>query len=98
MAVRIRLRRQGGRNKPFYRIVVADARHPNQGRFIESLGWYDPQKEGENFQIKADRVEYWITKGAQVSDTVMSFVRRVRKAAKSAPVAPAAEPTPASAE
>lgn len=84
MSVRIRLRRQGGKNEPFYRVVVADARHPNQGRFIEMVGWYDPLKKGTNFKLEHSRIDYWIGQGAEVSDTVRSFLKKARKAAAGA--------------
>ena len=97
MAVIVRLRRMGGNKKPFFSIVATDSRRPNAGRFLEALGWYDPKKKGTNFELKADRVEYWVGKGAQLSDTVSSFMRKLRKsatrvAAKAAAPA-AAEPT-----
>jgi small subunit ribosomal protein S16 len=91
----------GGNKKPFFRVVATDSRRPNAGRFLEALGWYDPKKKGTNFELKVDRVEYWVGKGAQLSDTVNSFMRKLRKtaaraAAKTAPaaaepVAPAAQ-------
>ena len=80
MSVKIRLRRAGSTNKPFYRVVVADARHPVKGRFIEMLGWYDPKKRKENCSIKLERVDYWTERGAQMSDTVKSLVKKQRMA------------------
>jgi small subunit ribosomal protein S16 len=71
----------GGNKKPFFRVVVTDSRRPNAGRFLEALGWYDPKKKGTNFELKADRVEYWVGKGAQLSDTVRSLMRKLRKTA-----------------
>ena len=94
MAVIVRLRRMGGNKKPFFRVVATDSRRPNEGRFLEALGWYDPKKKGINFELKADRVEYWVSKGARVSDTVRSLLRKLRKAAARA----AAKTTPAAAE
>jgi small subunit ribosomal protein S16 len=65
-----------------YRIVVADSRSPRDGRFIEELGTYTPQKKStENFTLKLDRAEYWVSKGAQPSETVASFIKRARKTA-----------------
>ncbi|TAN37479.1 MAG: 30S ribosomal protein S16 [Verrucomicrobia bacterium] len=81
MAVIVRLRRMGGNKKPFFRVVATDSRRPNEGRFLEALGWYDPKKKGTNFELKADRVEYWVSKGARLSDTVRSLMRKLRKAA-----------------
>ena len=91
MAVKIRLRRMGSNKKPFFRIIVADMRRPNEGRFLEALGWYDPKKKGMNYEIKADRVEFWQGRGAVISDTVRSLMKKNRKTArKAAPAAQAA--------
>ena len=78
MAVKMRLRRMGSRNAPFYRVVVQDSRRATTGRFIETIGWYDPKQEGENFSINLDRVEYWTSSGAQPSDTVSSLIKKAR--------------------
>tara|TARA_B000000557_G_scaffold56652_1_gene43859 strand:+ start:69 stop:518 length:450 start_codon:yes stop_codon:yes gene_type:complete len=78
MAVKMRLRRMGSRNAPFYRVVVQDSRRATTGRFIETIGWYDPKQEGENFSINLDRVEYWTSNGAQPSDTVSSLIKKAR--------------------
>jgi small subunit ribosomal protein S16 len=78
MATKIRLRRMGSRNKPFYRLVVADTRFATTGRFLEVLGWYDPKQAGENFSVKLDRVEYWQGVGAQVSSTAKSLIKKAR--------------------
>ena len=82
--VKIRLRRIGTRNVPAYRIVVADARSPRDGRFIENLGTYDPRKAGVNFRVDLDRAKYWVQKGAQPSETVRSILKRAERAAKAA--------------
>ena len=74
----MRLRRMGSRNAPFYRVVVQDSRRATTGRFIETIGWYDPKQEGENFSINLDRVEYWTSSGAQPSDTVLSLIKKAR--------------------
>ena len=84
MAVRIRLRRVGTKNVPAYRIVVADARSPRDGRFIESLGTYDPRKATDNFKVDLERAKYWVQKGAQPSDTVRSILKRAERASKAA--------------
>lgn len=92
MAVKIRLRRMGSNKKPFFRIVATDMRRPNEGRFLEALGWYDPKKkDGANYLLDLDRVEYWRSKGAQVSDTVKSLISKGKKAAAKSTPAPAAE-------
>jgi small subunit ribosomal protein S16 len=80
MSVSIRLRREGTTNRPYYKVVVADKRSPRDGKFIEIIGNYDPKKEGHNAKIDISRADYWITKGAQPSDTVRSLLKRVRKA------------------
>jgi small subunit ribosomal protein S16 len=85
--VRIRLKRGGNKNNPVYRIVVADGRSPRDGKFIEELGTYQPQKAGTNFTLKLDRAQYWVGVGAQPSETVASFIKQ---AAKAAPAATAA--------
>jgi small subunit ribosomal protein S16 len=82
--VRIRLRREGAKNRPYYRIAVADSRSPRDGKFIELIGNYDPKKEGVNWKIDLDRAEYWIKNGAQPSETVRSFIRKERGARKKA--------------
>jgi small subunit ribosomal protein S16 len=92
MAVSIRLRREGALNRPYYKVVVADSRSPRDGKFIEIIGTYDPKKTGHNGTLKMDRIEHWISKGAQPSDTVRSLIKKNRKQAASAP---AEEPGPA---
>jgi len=87
VAVKIRLRRVGTTNVPCYRIVVADQRSPRDGRFIENIGTYDPQKAKDTFQVNLDRAKYWISKGAQPSDTVRSILKKAEKAKAAAPVA-----------
>ena len=78
MAVKIRLRRMGSRNAAFYRVIVQDARRATTGRFIETLGWYDPKQEGNNFSLNLDRVDYWLGNGAQPSNTVASLIKKAR--------------------
>jgi small subunit ribosomal protein S16 len=93
MAVSIRLRREGTKNRPFYRIVVADQRKRRDGKFLEIIGNYDPKQAGENYQLNLERADYWVKNGAQPSETVASFIRKSRK--KAAAVEAAAEPTAA---
>ena len=76
MAVKIRLRRMGNRNAPFYRVIVQDARYAPTGRFIETLGWYDPKQDGNNFSLNLDRVGYWLENGAQPSETAKSLINK----------------------
>ena len=84
MAVSIRLRREGTKNSPYYKVVVADRRSPRDGKFIEIIGAYDPKKPGHNSSLKIDRIEYWISKGAQPSDTVRSLIKQNKKATTTA--------------
>ena len=80
MAVVVRLRRMGGRNNPFYRVVAADSRTSTNGKFIERLGWYNPNLDGTNFKLNLERVEYWKLKGARFTGTVTSLVKKARNA------------------
>jgi small subunit ribosomal protein S16 len=84
MAVSIRLRREGALNRPYYKVVVTDSRSPRDGKFIEIIGTYDPKKPGHNSMLKIDRVEYWIARGAQPSDTVRSLIKKNKKQAANA--------------
>jgi small subunit ribosomal protein S16 len=107
MSVAIRLRREGSLNRPYFKVVVTDKRSPRDGKFIEIVGTYDPKKTGQNSTLKLDRIEHWISKGAQPSDTVRSLIKKIKNpeaaakkeaavAAKKAAVA--AKPAPAPVE
>ncbi|MCS6995527.1 MAG: 30S ribosomal protein S16 [Casimicrobiaceae bacterium] len=76
----VRLSRGGAKGAPFYNIVVADSRNRRDGRFIERIGFYNPvAKEGtEELRIAQDRLEYWVSQGAQLSDTVARLVKRAK--------------------
>ncbi|MCO4472917.1 ribosomal protein S16 [Streptococcus infantarius subsp. infantarius] len=76
MAVKIRLTRMGSKKKPFYRINVADSRTPRDGRFIETVGIYNPLIEENQVSLKEERVLEWLSKGAQPSDTVRNILSR----------------------
>ncbi len=78
--VKIRLRRTGCNNNTTFRVVATDERSPRDGTFLEILGWYLPKQEGVNFKIDLDRVAYWLSKGARLSETVASIVRKAKKA------------------
>ncbi len=80
MAVRIRLKRIGAKNSPAYRIVVADSRSPRDGRFIEELGTYLPLQRENNVTMNLERAKYWLSVGAQPSETVASFIKKAAKA------------------
>ena len=75
--VKIRLRRMGAKKAPYYRIVVADSRSPRDGRFIEELGIYDPMADGEKIKVDLERATYWISNGAQPTDTVRGLLKKI---------------------
>ena len=81
------MKRVGTKNLPVFRIVVADGRSPRDGKFIEEVGTYQPRKKGDNFVLDLERVKYWLSKGAQPSDTVASFIKKATKAAAAVPAA-----------
>ncbi|HZT22606.1 MAG TPA: 30S ribosomal protein S16 [Verrucomicrobiae bacterium] len=87
MAVKIRLKRVGAKNAPYFRIVVADSRSPRDGKCLEEIGTYRPLTADNNFTLKLDRAQYWLSRGAQPSETVASLIK---KAARSAAASPAA--------
>jgi len=74
--VKIRLTRKGARNAPFYRVVVADSRSPRDGRFIESLGYYDPTVSPRVVRLNEERARHWLDLGAEPSGTVKSLLRQ----------------------
>lgn len=76
MAVRIRLKRLGTKNKPFWRIVVTDGKMPRDGRFIEEIGYYDPKTNPIKLHVDQDRAKHWISVGAQPSDIVKQLLKR----------------------
>jgi small subunit ribosomal protein S16 len=82
MAVKIRLRRMGAHKKPFYRIVVADSRSPRDGRCIEEIGHYNPMVEPADIKLDMEKVEKWISNGAQPTDRVKSIIRKLKETGK----------------
>lgn len=82
MSVKIRMTRTGANKDISYRVVATDTRFPRDGKNLEVVGWYDPKKKGINFGLKMERVEHWISKGALVSDTVKSLIKKNKAAAK----------------
>ncbi len=88
MSVVMRLRRMGGNQRPFYRLVVADSRNPREGRFLERLGDYDPMRDKDNVRLKSDRIVHWLGQGAIPSVRVNQLLRsqgiKLIKAAKPA--------------
>ena len=87
MAVRIRLARAGAKKRPFYRIVVADERAPRDGRFIEKVGTYNPllpSESAERVTLDLERIQHWISKGAQPTDRVLRFLDKAGVAKREA--------------
>jgi small subunit ribosomal protein S16 len=76
MPVRIRLKRMGGKKKPFYRIVVADSRFPRDGRFIEEIGYYNPTTQPTTIKVDTEKANEWISRGALPTDTVKSLLAK----------------------
>ncbi|AOY77339.1 30S ribosomal protein S16 [Clostridium formicaceticum] len=76
MAVKIRLKRMGAKKKPFYRIVVADARAPRDGRFIEEIGYYNPVSQPKELRIDNEKATKWLNDGAQPTDTVKDLFKK----------------------
>jgi small subunit ribosomal protein S16 len=79
MALVIRLRRQGARKKPFFRIVVAESSSPRDGRCVAQIGTYDPASDPPKVSLKADQVERWLKVGAQPSSTVKNLLGRAQQ-------------------
>jgi small subunit ribosomal protein S16 len=84
MAVKVRLSRKGAKKSPFYRIVVTDVRSPRDGRFIESIGHYDPKTDPAQVRIDLGRLDYWLGNGAKASRTVTALAKRAREEASAA--------------
>jgi small subunit ribosomal protein S16 len=76
MGVRIRLARMGAKKKPFYRVVVADSKAPRDGRFIEQVGYYDPTKEPATFELDCEKIDQWMTHGAQPTQRVSQLIKK----------------------
>ncbi len=78
--LKIRLRRMGAKFQPHYRIVVADARAPRDGRFVSILGYYDPRTNPATIHLDGDQVQAWVSKGAQPTDAVIGLLRQANLA------------------
>lgn len=74
--VKIRLKRVGAKKQPFYRVVIADARSPRNGRFIEEIGYYNPLTDPADIKIDAEKAKSWLTNGAQPTDTVRALLKK----------------------
>ncbi len=94
MAVRVRLTRVGSKKNPIWRVVVADQRSPRDGRFIETIGHYNPQTHPSTIRIDAERLEHWVARGAQASNTVKQLMKAQVKSGGPTPEhTPAPPPT-----
>lgn len=79
MSVKIRLARGGAKKRPYYRVVIADARAPRDGDFIEKVGTYNPllsKDSGDRVTLKAERIKHWLSKGAQPTERVALFIKK----------------------
>ena len=88
MAVVLRLSRAGTHKAPFYHVVATDSRKPRDGSYLEDVGIYDPTRRPELIRLDAERIEYWLSRGARPSETVAEVIRK----AKAAAAAPGAAP------
>ncbi|MFW6123710.1 MAG: 30S ribosomal protein S16 [Acidobacteriota bacterium] len=80
--VSIRLRRHGAKKRPFYRIIVIDSRKPRESKAKETIGYYDPLQDPPEINIDLERAKYWMSKGAQASNTVRSLLHKVSNSEK----------------
>jgi len=97
MSVRVRLTRVGSKKNPIWRVVVADQRSPRDGRFIETIGHYNPQTDPSTIRIDAERLDHWLARGAQASNTVKQLMKAQAKSGGPTPLdapAPAAVAVP----
>ena len=85
MSVTIRMSRHGAKKKPFYRIVVSDRRYPRDGRYIEQVGTYDPRAKSGGVKLDREKIDVWMKKGAQPSQTVSELIKKERKAGERLP-------------
>jgi small subunit ribosomal protein S16 len=77
MALKLRLRKQGRNNTPFYRIVVTNVRNKRDGKYVESVGWYDPLKSDDlNLQLDAERVRHWLDQGVEPTEKVLHLIAK----------------------
>lgn len=79
MSVKIRLRRHGGKKRPFYRIIVSDSRSPRDGKFIDQIGTYDPKAVSGGIKVDREKVEKWLKRGATPTQTVSEIIKREKR-------------------
>lgn len=97
--LKIRLRRMGSRHRPFYRVVVSDSRRTPTAAALDEVGYYDPRRSPSLFKVDMDKVDHWLARGAQPSETVSKLVSKARKGAfDGAEEAPAEKPAAKKAE
>ncbi len=79
MALKIRLRKQGRNNRPFFRLVLADARSPRDGKYVEALGWYNPFESelDKGVSFNKERISHWLSIGAELSESVQNLIKKV---------------------
>ena len=78
MALKIRLRQQGRKNRQTYRLVVTDIRNPRDGKYLEMIGWYNPfSAEKQDSIVQADRINYWVAQGAQITPNAQALIERI---------------------
>ncbi len=94
MALKIRLRRMGATKQPSYRVVVAEARTPRNGRFVETIGHYNPLTHPATIKINQERAQYWMSQGAQPTGVVVRLLQRVEAAPAAGAPSPAASTSP----
>lgn len=85
--LKVRLARRGAKKDPFYHIVVTDSENPRDGRYLEQIGRYDPSKPMGEAKIDHERLQHWVSHGAQLNDRVAKVAREVKKAAAAATAA-----------
>jgi len=76
MALIIRMRQQGAKGRHTFRVVVTDSRNPRDGKYLEMLGWYNPNVADENYSVKIPRIQHWLEKGAELSERVKNLLGR----------------------
>ena len=76
MATKIRLKRMGSKKAPFYRVVVSDSRYPRDGRFVDTIGYYNPLTDPAEIKIDEEKAKDWLAKGAQPSDTAKNVLKK----------------------